>query len=135
MANGATDTIDREGEIEKLDREWESQRVTLLVRNKTSGYSAPSSAKAVLLAMFSVLVGVLWTLVSISFGAPGFTKWIGLVFIIAGVGGSVAMMSKAARFRDAEQAYLRRRKQLQSASTGDDITQTESAQNTAAHGS
>ena len=109
MANGATDTIDREGEIETLDRAWEIERATLLVRNKTSGYSAPSSAKAVLLAMFSILVGVLWTLVSISFGAPGLTRWIGLVFIAAGVGGSVAMMSKAARYRDAEQAYLRRR--------------------------
>jgi hypothetical protein len=106
------DTIKRQNEIERLDREWQMQREGLLQRDKYGRASEPSAVGGMIGSVIAVVFGVIWMIVASSSGAPGFFVLFGLVFIGAAVIGGISSLGKAAQFNDAQQSYQQRRQQL-----------------------
>jgi hypothetical protein len=101
--------IRRQNEVERLDREWQMRRDTLLVRDKNGNVSEPSGAGSMIGAGFAAIFGIIWTIVATSAGAPWFFALFGIGFVIAAVVGGFASIGKAATYRDEYQSYLRKR--------------------------
>lgn len=106
------DQIKRQNAIEQLDREWEMQRQTLLVRNKNGSTSVPSIAGGVVAAVIAVGFGIFWMIVTSIAGAPFFFPLFGILFIIVGLFASITSIGSASRYQDAETRYQQRRAQL-----------------------
>jgi hypothetical protein len=99
--------IRRQNEIERLDREWQMRRETLLVRNKDGSTSTPGAIGAIVGSVFAGVIGCF-----VLSSAPSPMNLIGLVFILIGVVGGIMQVGKASEYRDAEAAYLRQRQAL-----------------------
>lgn len=104
--------LELQNDLEQLDREWDSRRETLLVRNKHGNVSEPSAAGSMIGGMIAVVFGIFWISMASSMGAPGFFPLFGLVFIGAAVFGMINGTAKAGTFRDAQGAYESRRREL-----------------------
>ncbi|HEX8523462.1 MAG TPA: hypothetical protein VF669_14510 [Tepidisphaeraceae bacterium] len=113
--------IKLQNEIEALDREWEAQRQSLMVRNKHGVAQMPSVVGGAIGAVFAVVVGIGWIAITTSFGAPGFFPLFGVLFILLGVVGGITSMVKAGAYQNAEADYLRRREKLRAQTRSDPI--------------
>lgn len=104
--------IKRESEIERLDREWQMRRETLLVRGKDGQVSEPGAVGAIIGSIIAIVFGVIWMVGAASAGAPGGFVLFGLVFIGVALFGAISSVGKASQYSDAERAYRQRRAQL-----------------------
>lgn len=104
--------IELQNDLERLDREWDSQRQTLLVRSKHGNLSEPSAAGSMVVGVVVVGFGIFWTIMAASMGAPGFFPLFGLVFIGFAIFGMISGTNKAERFRSGQADYASRRADL-----------------------
>ena len=106
------DVIRRQNEIERLDREWQLKRDSLMVRGKHGSVSKPSVAGGLVGALVAGGFGVFWTVTAASAGAPGFFVLFGVLFVIMAIVMGISTATKATEYQDAEQNYLRQRESL-----------------------
>jgi hypothetical protein len=99
--------IKRQNEIERLDREWQMRRSSLMVHNKDGSVSEPSAVGSIIGSVITAVIGVF-----VMAAAPGEVKFVGLLFIVIGVVSGLVQMGKAAQYRDAEESYRRQRDAL-----------------------
>ena len=100
------EAIRRQNEIERLDREWQMRRDSLMISGK-NGRSDPS----VIGGVFGLIVGTIGG-VFVMAVAPGPVKLFGLVFLLVGVGTGLNSIVKASEMREAEYSYRRQRETL-----------------------
>ena len=104
--------LELQNDLEQLDREWDSRRQTLLVRNKHGAVSEPSSAGSLIGGMVMVAFGIFWTGTAASMGAPGIFPLFGLVFIGAAVFSMINGTAKAGTYQSELRDFETRRQQL-----------------------
>lgn len=107
-----SDALRFEHELARLDREWMIERESYMVTGRYGRRSLPSEASSILMALFIGGFGLFWTISAASMGAPGFFPLFGVLFILFGVGTSIQSFTKAGAYKQAEQAYQRRRADL-----------------------
>jgi hypothetical protein len=104
--------LELQNDLERLDREWDSRRDSLLVRNKHGVASEPSSAGSVFGGAIAVVFGIFWISMASSQGAPGFFLLFGLVFIGFAIVNMVSGTAKAGAFRNQRSDYEYQRRKL-----------------------
>jgi hypothetical protein len=104
--------IRREQELERLDREWELRRQSLLVRGKHGSTSEPSTFGGIFVIAFGLIAGIAWMAFAASMHGSGAFPLFGLLFIGAAVASGVTMLSKASRLDSERREYEIRRNQL-----------------------
>ena len=98
-----------EQQLERIDREWERERQSLMSTSKRGDTYVPTVASGVLAIVIGGGVGIAWTMMAGSMGAPFFFPLFGIVFVILAVGLGLATISKAQQYQRAEETYRRRR--------------------------
>lgn len=101
-----------ENELERLDREWESVRQSMLVRGKNGSVSEPSAASSTFGGIMAIVMGVFWMVLTGSSPAPALFPMFGLVFIGVGIFGMISGNGKASEFHRLRSRYQARRGQL-----------------------
>jgi DNA-directed RNA polymerase subunit RPC12/RpoP len=104
--------IARHNELERLDREWERERASLLVRGKHGQRHVPTDAVAVVTAGGAAVFGVFWIGAAASIGAPSFMFLMGGMVVVLAIGMAVWQVGAARRYREAQARYERRRAAL-----------------------
>jgi hypothetical protein len=107
-------------ELESLDRDWETERAGLLVRDKKGRLHVPTTTGSLLGAGIMGGFGTLWTVmaVAITRNAPMplvgvIFPLFGVLFVVAAVAMGITGAQKAARFEEAQRRHqARRRKKL-----------------------
>ncbi|RYD47332.1 MAG: hypothetical protein EOP85_05690 [Verrucomicrobiaceae bacterium] len=110
MANNLK-VIELQNDLERLDREWESRRQSLLVRNKQGHVSEPSSVGSVAGGFVAIAVGVVWIIATSSMHAPLFPIF-GLLIIGVAIYGMVSGTNKATAFKSGRENYESEREDL-----------------------
>ncbi|MFH5805690.1 hypothetical protein [Alienimonas sp. DA493] len=106
--------MDRRSELADLDREWERTRKSLMIRGKGVRESEPSVFGGVMV----LAIGVVGAIFAASMGAQaGFPALVGIGFPLAfagfGIFAAVSQFANAAKWREAERRYRRRRAELE----------------------
>ncbi|QDT13991.1 alpha/beta hydrolase family protein [Alienimonas californiensis] len=106
--------LDRRTERADLDREWDRTRQSLMVRGKGGRESEPSAVGGVIVLTVGVMGAVFAATMSAGAGFPTIVK-LGFPALFAGVGLFTAanQFAKAAKWREAERRYRRRRAELE----------------------
>lgn len=127
--------LERNSDLEGLDREWTMQREQFMVRGKHGELQVPTVAGSVLGGGCAAAFGVLWTLFAggISAGAAavggplGFIALVfplfGVLFVIAAIAGTFLAVSKARKFQSLHDDYVAKRHVL----LQQDVKSTDSA--------
>ena len=100
------DVIRRQNEIERLDREWQMRRESLMISGK-NGRSEPSFVGGA----FGVVIGAIGG-IAILAAAPAPMNLFGLLFLLIGVGTGMVSIAKASEWQRAEESYRRQRETL-----------------------
>ena len=104
--------IELQNDLERLDREWESERESFMVTGKNGHRSLPSQTGSVVGGVIAVVFGIFWIGAAASMGAPFPFPLFGLIFIGAAIFGMINGTTKASGYQDAESAFSRRRDEL-----------------------
>lgn len=104
--------LELQNDLEQLDREWESKRQTLLVRNKQGSVSEPSAAGSMIGGIIAIVFGIFWIGMASSMGAPGFFPLFGLVFVGIAAFSMINGTVKAGTYRNEQGSYEVRRREL-----------------------
>jgi len=113
--------LKKHGELERLDREWESQRKRYMIQGKHGNYQLPTVIAGVFLMIFGVGFGIVWTLTMPDMSGLHNPSWImslapyfglGIAAISIGCGIHVVRLAKV--YEAARQEYQRKRKVLRS---------------------
>ena len=104
--------LELQNDLERLDREWTSQRETLMVRNKEGHSSVPSSAGSIIGGIFVVAFGLIWIMFTMSMGAPGFFPLFGLFFVGFAIFSMVNGANKASTYQNLQAEHGTKRKAL-----------------------
>ena len=102
-----------QNEIASLDREWEQERRTYMVRGKHGHQHIPSELGSIAGGIIAVVFGIFWTSQAAQMAGGGFAAF-GVLFILVGIGTSIYGFVKAGRYREAKERYSRRRRELES---------------------
>jgi DNA-directed RNA polymerase subunit RPC12/RpoP len=105
------DSLHAHHELARLDREWEAERETLLVRNKDGRTSVPTRGTALGAGAVAVIGGVLFA--SFAGSQAGIFAVAGPLFAVIGVVMAISLSNKAARYAERERAYQERRAELE----------------------
>jgi hypothetical protein len=111
MANNLK-VIELQNDLERLDREWESRRSSLMVRSKNGNISEPSSVASVVGGVVVIGFGIVWITFTASMGAPGGFQLFGLLFIGFAIFGMFSGATKASAFQNGRQRYEAERREL-----------------------
>jgi LSD1 subclass zinc finger protein len=112
-----------QNQLEMLDRKWESERRSFMVRGKNGSRQMPAKGLAWASGAAAVLFGGLWTIMAIAItsSAPNegpfrIAKFVfplfGVAFILAGLFGSAMIFHRANQFESAQKEYYRRREDI-----------------------
>jgi hypothetical protein len=104
--------IELQNDLERMDREWETMRQGMMIREKDGGLSEPSTVASVIAGFVFILGGVVFSIVSGAMGAPGFFPLFGLLFVGVGFFNLITGPAKAARFRNLQDSHEMRRNRL-----------------------
>lgn len=104
--------IELQNDLERLDREWDNQRTSLLVRGKNGHVSEPSSVGSMSTGIIMIVFGVFWMGMATSMGAPSFFPLFGLVFIGAAIFNMVNGTAKANAYQNGLHEYEFKRQRL-----------------------
>ena len=104
--------LELQNDLEQLDREWDSRRDSLFVRDKRGNASALSAAGSLIGGMMMVGFGILWIGMAESMGAPAFFPLFGIVFIGIAIYNMVNGTTKAGSYHSEQSAYEVRRQML-----------------------
>jgi apolipoprotein N-acyltransferase len=105
-------------ELDRIDREWETERERYMITSKYGRRYVPSSGAAVVVGLFSVSMGLIWIMSSLALahdlGAlAGVFPLFGIVFVGGGAAISFYQFRKAKRYQAAFRAYQLRRSMAQ----------------------
>ena len=101
-----------QNEINQLDRDWDRERESYMVRGRYGSRSIPGEGTSILGGIFIVGFGLFWTISVASMGAPSFFPIFGVLFILVGAVTSFTSFSTAGQYKEAERRYRERREQL-----------------------
>lgn len=110
--------IKAQNEVAQLDRAWELERGKYMVPGRYGQRYIPDKATSVLGGILVVGFGIFWTIMASSMssfsGMGGFSMFplFGVLFILFGAGMSISAFVKAGQYRNAQQRYLRRRREI-----------------------
>lgn len=118
------DELTQQNRLEVLDREWERERESLLIRDTNGRMQVPTTGAALTDGIVLTVIGSLWTIMAFgitssepSFGSGpavvGVFPLFGVVFVIFGLISCFQGHQKATQYREAEQKFRARREQLQ----------------------
>ena len=105
-------------ELAQLDREWELERENYMVVGRYGAKYIPGKASSVFGGLFIVGFGIFWTTMAASITGLGdagpFSVFplFGVLFILFGTVMSVTAFVKASKYKEAQQRYQRRRREL-----------------------
>ncbi len=110
--------LEFQNELERIDREWETERERYMITSKYGRRYVPSSGAAVVVGLFSVSMGLIWIMSSLALahnlGAlAGVFPLFGMVFLVGGAAISIYQFRKAQRYQAAFRAYQLRRSTAQ----------------------
>ncbi len=111
MANNLK-VIELQNDLERLDREWENRRESMLVRSRDGHVSEPSSISSIAAGFIAVGVGIVFIIATASMHAPPFIPLFGLVIIGFAIFGMVNGTNKATSFREGRSRYESERQSL-----------------------
>jgi hypothetical protein len=118
------DAIRRENEIERLDREWEMRRASLMTHHKNGSASEPSAVGGVIVMVVMGGFGILWTIGAVammSSGPPGggppavfqcIFPLFGVAFVVIAIAGGIKSMTSAGTYNEEHRKYQQRREAL-----------------------
>ncbi len=99
----------RQADLERLDREWDQQQQSYLIRTKSGQTHLPTESHPIGL-LFVAAFGVLWT--GIAFSAFPPMGIFGLLFIGFALFQFFSVRDKATKYRIAHQQYLQQREEI-----------------------
>lgn len=111
MANNLK-VIELQNDLERLDREWEHQRSSLMVRGKDGHVSVPSSVGSIAAGVLAIGIGIVWIIFTSSMHAPSFIPLFGLLIMGFAVFGMVSGTNKASAFQSGRERYEAERRNL-----------------------
>lgn len=106
------ETIKLQNRLERLDREWEMQRRSFMVRDNDGTESVPTTGGSIVGMLVIVGFGLFWTTGTINAGAPPLFSFLGVVFIITGIFKFISSSSKASNYQVVKQQYDAKPRQL-----------------------
>lgn len=109
---GNMKVIELQNDLERLDREWDNQRNSLLVRGKNGHVSEPSSTGSMVGGVIMIVFGVFWMGMASSIGAPSFFPLFGLLFIGFAIFNMINGTTKAGVYQSRLGDYEARRQGL-----------------------
>lgn len=109
---GRIKLLELQNDLERLDREWENRRQSLLITSKQGRVSEPSSGSAIVGGVVVIAFGIFWMRTAVSIGAPSFFPLFGIVFIGFALFGMFNSANKAGAYRNLNADYESRRQQL-----------------------
>jgi hypothetical protein len=104
--------IELQNDLELLDRDWDRQRSSLMVRGKDGSISEPSSAGSVVGGVIMIGGGIFWMIMTSTAHVPAFFPLIGLLFIGVAFFNMVTGAGKAAAFKTKQSQYESEHRQL-----------------------
>ena len=104
--------IELQNDLERLDREWDNQRTSLLVRGKNGHVSEPSSVGSMVGGIIMIVFGVFWMSMVSSMNAPSFFPLFGLVLIGVAIFNMVTGTAKANAYQNSLHEYEFKRQRL-----------------------
>lgn len=96
-------------ELERIDRQWQRQRESLMLSGQYGQKYKPTRAAAVLFMVAIVVFFTIFGAGSYAAGAPPMLPSLGIVMGIAGLVYGAILYDRARRYEQAEAAYRRRR--------------------------
>ena len=120
--SGDVAELKKQGELERLDREWESQRKRYMIQGKHGNYQLPSVSGGVVVALAGSGFGIFWMFFtgSMMSGGPddsglfSLFPYVGLVVVAISVGSGFYIAQRAKGYEVARQEYQRKRSVLRS---------------------
>jgi hypothetical protein len=109
---GNLKVIELQNDLERLDREWETARTGMLVRDKHGNVSEPSAAASTVGGLIAIVGGVVFTIASGSMGTPMLFPLFGLLFVGVGIFNLISGPVKASEYRDLRQRYETQRQRM-----------------------
>jgi hypothetical protein len=119
---GNLQVIELQNDLERLDREWESQKEGYMVSGKHGHRYLPSTGGSVFGGVIIIIFGIVWTTIASgiahvgsgfpNMGGLGLFPLFGLLFIGGGIYTIVNGSSKASAYQSAEQDYQQQRQRL-----------------------
>jgi len=103
--------IELQNDLERFDREWESQRSRLMVRGENGQVSEPSMVGSVVGGVMAIGFGIFFTTAAYFMGFSFFSLF-GLLFAGIGLFGLIQGSAKASRFRDLQHRYESQRARM-----------------------
>ncbi len=100
-----------DAELARLDREWEQERQSYLIKNNEGQLVEPTAGGSVVTGVLTAIFGAFWTAMTSHIGGGGFALF-GVLFIAIGVGSALYAYSKANELEAARTRYQDRRRQL-----------------------
>jgi len=114
MANNLK-VIELQNDLERLDREWESQRRGFMIRTKDGHLSEPSSAGSVVFGIILVGFGIVWITITGNGHMPGIFPLFGFAFIglacfnlVRGANKASAYQARRSQYHDERQRLISR---------------------------
>jgi hypothetical protein len=101
--------IQKQNELERIDREWEQEREGYMVSHKSGRRTEPSATMGIIVAIVAGVFGIIWIGSALSMGAPGEFACFGAVFILVAIGFGFMNVVKAKEYEAAQQRYRKRR--------------------------
>ena len=120
------EAIKHSATIERLDRQWERDRMSHMVTNKHGQHSLPTKGGAMVVGGMVVGFGILWTVIATgistaasSMGAPGVFRIIpmvfplfGVLFVGFGIFNIVSMVKKSEAYESRHRDNMQKRREL-----------------------
>jgi len=100
-----------QSELERVDREWQHERMDLLVRDKSGQPRVPHKGASIAVMVVTTVIGLVWMSFAAGIGA-GPMALFGIAFIAVGVFAGMRSMSKAHEYQQAHAAYQQRRRDV-----------------------
>lgn len=104
--------IELQNELERVDREWDSEKSRFYVTDKHGHQSKPSIAVGLVILFMMGAFGIFFAATSSQFGAPAIFPLFGIGFVVIAIISAVSMFTKASGLSVAESGYQRRRAEL-----------------------
>lgn len=109
---GKLQVLELQNELERIDREWEMARQSMLVKGKDGHTSEPSAASSVIGGLIAAGFGVFFAVGSGSIGAPFIFPLVGVIVILFGLYTAITGPEKASEFEQRKSLHQQQRGKL-----------------------
>jgi len=105
--------IELQNDLERLDRDWENNKMQYYVRGKDGSMSRPNRLVGTIVLFLMGAFGVFFAASSAEAGASGIFPLFGIGFVVIAVISAVSMFTKAGGLEEAESSYQQQRASMQ----------------------